>query len=140
MPRWLSKPAKVEWKLIISEWQTAGVLRQIDGPILATYCEAYVQVRAAAIHLHKHGALLQTWTILGGKRVSTGWKKSPASTILKEQGMLLRSLGSELGLSPASRERLTSGGRLAGGGASGELADFFESQPKDEPPGDPTIH
>jgi len=82
-PTWLRGQGRKKWDELIAILRDMGILTQADGDILAQYCEL--------------------WRLFCDHRAKV--KLKPAQKI--EIGRRLQSLGSELGLSPTARQRIT---------------------------------
>ncbi|MGE4372896.1 MAG: phage terminase small subunit P27 family [Xanthobacter sp.] len=96
-PAWLPAAGKAEWRrvapILVTERST---LSQADMPILGAYCAAFAEIQKATAIIEKEGS-----TFVG----PSGPKKHPAVSIRAAAMTQLRQLGSELGLTPASRGR-----------------------------------
>lgn len=105
-PSWLDKDAKAEWKRVCSELVAMGVVTAIDRATLAGYCEAFSRWKQAVQTVQELG---QYW--VNEKFDSAGnhiimHKRHPAVGIASEALRDMRSMASELGITPASRTRL----------------------------------
>lgn len=80
-----------------------GVIRPADSEILAAYVEQVWIKRQAMRELKQMGADNRQYMSVETER---GWVKNPQTTVVDAAVKQIRSLGAELGLSPASRERL----------------------------------
>ncbi len=98
-PKFLSTEARAEWKRIVPELKTLGLISEIDRAALAAYCQAWGTFADAHIKLKKTGPLYKT---PGGCLV-----QSPllgvANTALKH----MRAYLVEFGMTPSSRSRLS---------------------------------
>jgi P27 family predicted phage terminase small subunit len=92
-PDWLDTAARSKWDELVGicHWFTAA-----DADMLAVYCDAWSHYLAA-----QRIATAPVLKTEDGRII-----KNPALTALKEAWAQLRSSGSELGLSPASRASL----------------------------------
>lgn len=97
-PDFLSKIARKYWDQLVNDIHQAGILAQIDGGIFAGYCTALANLEIAEKGIQKDGYIQST--------EHAGDKKTPWVLIAKEARDQIRSLGSELGMTPASRARL----------------------------------
>lgn len=102
-PAWLPLPGIEEWKRLIPLMQGMGILSKVDLGVLASYCLAWGELVIAEQCVQKEGR-----TITAGNGAMT---RHPQCTTIAQSIQQLRSLASELGLSPTARTRL---------GASGE--------------------
>ena len=102
-PDWLAPYAVKVWRMIIKSMPPA-FYASVDTWMLAGYCQAAHQMRAASLHIKEHGITL---TNKQGNIV-----RNPACQILSDGMTKVASLGSSLGLDPASRQAM---GIYAGG-------------------------
>jgi P27 family predicted phage terminase small subunit len=79
------------------ELEAKGILAKVDGGILAAYCSALARLYYSEKDIEKHGAY-QTGEF--------GIKRHPAVLSAKESRDQIRALGSELGVTAASRARI----------------------------------
>ncbi len=114
-PSWLEPDAKKEWKRLSKELETMGLLTQVDMAVFAGYCQAYARWKEAEEFISKHGSILKT---------NSGYiQQIPQVSIAQQNLKQMRSLCSELGLSPSARSRLniSSTGTTIEGDAMSEL-------------------
>jgi P27 family predicted phage terminase small subunit len=96
-PVWLTAGAKMTWNRIVREKGLVW-LDSSDREIFAAFCVAFARVAEAEKAIKLHGLTYET---VGG-----GVGMRPEVRIVNQCSALIRSLGSELGLSPAARVRL----------------------------------
>jgi P27 family predicted phage terminase small subunit len=95
----LNEMAKRHWDAVASELEAKGILAKLDGGILAAYCTACARLYYAEKTIADEGEYQRD--------VETGMKKKhPACMLARESRDQIRSIGSELGLTAASRARL----------------------------------
>lgn len=100
----MSIPARQVWERVAREFGHTGVIRGADQDILRAYCEAVVRYEFAARMLEETGPLLVD-------RVHPGqMQKNPLHQVVRDNAYLMRMLAGELGLTPAARVGLQSGG------------------------------
>lgn len=104
-PAHLSPTAKAEWKRLGRQLHTLGLLSELDRAALAAYCQAYGRWAEAEKKLKETPLLLKT---PAGYVQPSPW----LSVANKQLELMLRFMG-ELGLSPASRSRVTTTPSLA---------------------------
>lgn len=97
-PAFLSETAQKWWNYHVGDLDAAGILARADLGVLASYCTALANLEIAEKQIQIHGYTQET--------IQAGEKKSPWVLIAKESRDQIRSLGSELGLTAASRARL----------------------------------
>lgn len=97
-PSWLDKEAKAEWKRATAQLLAMKVLTFADRAILAAYCLAWSELKAATQTLAAEGRYFTTEKGYVGQH--------PAVAVAKSAREQVRKLGAELGFSPASRTRI----------------------------------
>ena len=98
-PEWLLPEAKREWTRIVPELERLSLLTIVDRGALAAYCQAWARAVAAEEVIAKEGATY--WSATGQ------WKTRPEVYIAMREWQAVRSFGSEFGLTPASRTRMS---------------------------------
>ena len=112
-PGWLMPAAQKEWKRLAPPLIAMGVLTNHDVMNFAGYCEAYARWREAEEFLNQHGTIFKT---------PSGYvQQVPQVSIALQNLKQMQSLGSEFGLTPASRSRL-----FAMAGESADMDDPME--------------
>lgn len=111
MPSFLRGDARREWRRIVPELEQRGILARIDLAVLAMYCGAWGRYVEAEKMVKKHGAVTVA--------PSSYEQKSHWLTIADKAQDQLRRLATELGLSPAARNR------VVGTPQDDDGADFF---------------
>lgn len=109
-PAHLAKDGAAEWRRITAELKSIGLVSRLDLGLLAVWCAAYGDFVQAERAL-KRGGLV--------KKGDDGvWRRNPWLMVKSKAVEQMVRIGSEFGLSPASRPRL---GRIpAGGGIEGD--------------------
>ena len=98
-PAWLGEDAKVEWNRICPSLVASGVATGVDFAVLANYCQVWAEFVAATKTINEEG---RYQIALNGNKVP-----HPALVQQRNSSTLLRSLAQELGLSPASRSKVS---------------------------------
>jgi P27 family predicted phage terminase small subunit len=96
-PAWMTPGAKATWRRIVGERGLVW-LDSSDRELLASFCTAYARMVASEKAIAEHGLTYET--------VNGGVGTRPEVRTSIQCAALVRSLGSELGLSPAARARL----------------------------------
>ena len=112
-PSWLSAEAKAEWKRIVPQLESVGVLATIDRAIVTIYCESwaeFVQMRTAVA---ESGRTFQTANGYQQQHPNVGMMNNARAAVLR--------FAQELGLSPSARTRVAG---LPKRGADDPLGDF----------------
>jgi P27 family predicted phage terminase small subunit len=98
-PAHLLPTAKAEWKRLARQLHALGVISELDRSVLAAYCQAYGRWVMAERKLKETPPLLKT---------PAGYvQPSPWLAISNKNVELMHKFAAELGLSPASRSRVT---------------------------------
>lgn len=98
-PTWLGREAKAEWRRIVPELDKLGILAVVDRAVIATYCDAWQRWTEARQLIDDNGL-----AVLNPER---GWVKNPVWQVYRDAAATLQSLAKELGVSPATRLRMT---------------------------------
>jgi P27 family predicted phage terminase small subunit len=115
-PDYLPPTAQAEWNRISSELTRLGLLTALDTHCFAAYCQAFALWREAQRLLTKSGGALTVTSARGSEM------PSPLLRIANNAAADMLKYGSEFGLTPASRSRV-SVGPLPNGGS--KLADLL---------------
>jgi P27 family predicted phage terminase small subunit len=111
-PAFLTDSARAEWDRIVPQLEEIGVLTQIDGTALASYCQAYARWIEAEAAITKYGIVIVEPIMDNiGEHVGDKIRKNPACTAAMAFQRELRALISVFGLDPSSRTRLKSEGQ-----------------------------
>jgi P27 family predicted phage terminase small subunit len=98
-PEHLSDEAKAEWHRLVDTLVDMGVISIVDRAVLAAYCQAYGRWVEAEEKLKETPLLFKT---------SSGYvQQSPWLNIANRQMELMGRYMAEIGLTPASRSRVT---------------------------------
>ncbi len=97
-PVWLDDFAKTVWRRVVKELEAVGMLTRVDRDSLGCYCQAVSSLKTAREEIAKDGITIQGLH---------GPVKNPACAVEKDAMTAIRQFGSEFGLTPASRARLT---------------------------------
>lgn len=110
-PAELVGEAAREWDRLIPELEAAGLLATVDRGILSAYCLAVADLLAAAEAINTHGRWLMV-PIQNSKGDNLGERviEHPAVKTQDKASARVKTLGAELGLTPAARLRLEGGG------------------------------
>lgn len=102
-PDWLGGWAVEAWEMVAPWVTVTGIMTKTDTHNLAAFCCAYERWRVGEEEVARVGI-----TVIDQKGVI---KKNPACTVINEALRQMATFGSALGLDPASRARLTGGGK-----------------------------
>ena len=116
-PPILQGEAKAEWRRMSRRLHDAGLLSEIDGAALTTYCLTWARLMDAEEKLRNSGAILQT---------PNGWlAQSPYLAIATKATEQLVRILVEFGMTPSSRSRIRVPPKPSGGAAGGYAYDRF---------------
>ena len=96
-PTWLDDDAVTAWNYYLPILIEMGVITKADLAIFTAFTVAVSGLKAAEKEIESNGLI-----VIG----ASGPKKNPACTIRDECMRMIRSLGADLGLTPASRPGL----------------------------------
>lgn len=113
MPRGMSPRAQTVWRRQIKSMGKTGVLTAVDGDSLRCYVEAVDRYITAAEMLAEAGPL-----IVGQKDNQV---RHPLAQIVRDNAMLIRQFGRDLGFLPSAREGL----HVVGDAERDPLADWI---------------
>jgi P27 family predicted phage terminase small subunit len=102
MPADMDRRAKAVWQRQVTALRLTGVLTVVDTDNLRAYCEAVARYEAAARLLQDSGPLVK------GERGQL--VKNPLHQIVRDNAMLIRLIGRDLGFAPGAREGIQVGG------------------------------
>jgi P27 family predicted phage terminase small subunit len=101
-PRYLSRHAKREWRIVAPILHDLGLLTKVDRAALEAYCESYSTWRVASEALKKQG---QTFTTPNGYV-----QQRPEIAIANNSLKMMKIFMTEFGLTPASRAKMVVAG------------------------------
>lgn len=96
-PGFLNDTAKKEWYRIIPLLKENTPISELDVSMIATHCTLYATTIECTEHLNKEGIVVET---------DYGQKQSPYFMAYEKAVKDLRSIDSQLGLTPQARVRL----------------------------------
>lgn len=98
MPTWLDAEGRAEWRRVVPQLQSLGILSEIDGSMLADYCAAHALAIKATKNYQRKGV-----TVKNNGQV----QRNPMIKVAQEARAQARLLAGEFGLSPSSRSRIS---------------------------------
>lgn len=111
-PDYLGRQAKVIWRKVVVFLEENSAVNRIDSNLVEMYCTQYEIYRNAYQHIKEHGevqAIYKPVQDYEGNVIDhafQGFKRNPMTSIYSDSLKNLTKIGSELGLSPASRAEL----------------------------------
>jgi P27 family predicted phage terminase small subunit len=107
MPAGLPLAAAEEWKRIVPELETLGVLTRVDRAALAAYCHAYARWFEAEQEVLALGIVVREPILIAGEPTEfCRYKKNPAVSISEGAMKLMKAFLVEFGMTPSSRSRI----------------------------------
>lgn len=103
--------ASTEWARVVPAWDALRMLTSLDRAVLADHCVAWAQLRLLLTILADEGQFIER---------RDGKVTHPAMQQLSQVRARLAATAKALGLSPADRARLSTGGSGDDGGTSSE--------------------
>lgn len=97
-PRWLSDPAKREWKRVATRLHEAGLLTYVDRSLLAAYCQAYGRWVEAELEIAEQPLVLESDKGNLYQNPWVGVARSAMTDMIK--------VATEFGISPSARSRI----------------------------------
>lgn len=97
MPRTLPAEAKAEWRRVVPELESIGLLATIDRGVLIRYCVAW------ADWVELHGLIQQSGKLLKGAKGNL--VRNPLWLMKWDAEQTVTELGRQIGLTPVSRLR-----------------------------------
>lgn len=92
-PRWLSAPAKAEWRRVAPGLYELGLLTELDVMALACYCDLYARAVEAEEIIARDGLMLDG-------------QAHPCVRIARQSWALARAFATDFGATPSSRTRI----------------------------------
>lgn len=89
-PRYLTGYASAAWRELVPLLNQAGLVKQVDKPLVIALCQQIQLVRTAYEDINENG-------------ISMGSRKNPAASIMDSATAKIKSLSDALGLSPQAR-------------------------------------
>lgn len=111
-PDYLGRQAKVIWRKVVVFLEENSAVNRVDSNLFEMYCTQYEIYRNAYKHIRENGeveAIYKPVQDFEGNiidRTFQGYKRNPMTSIYSDSIKNLAKIGSELGLSPASRAEL----------------------------------
>jgi P27 family predicted phage terminase small subunit len=105
IPRDLSREERAAWRQLTTEMLTVpGLLARADRGVLELAARLAPMFRRAAIYVRDHGSTLEVLDDKGGVRFV---QTRPEMTVVVKLSAQLKTIYTELGLSPSGRSRLS---------------------------------
>lgn len=101
-PKFLSKGAKLEWKLVCNELISLGMLSGVDLALLAAYCQEMSVYVEACTRLTSEGYIMSTYREDG----TAYHQQSPWVSIKNASLKNAQSLANQFGFTPSARAKL----------------------------------
>jgi P27 family predicted phage terminase small subunit len=101
-PEWLDPMAKREWERIVPALAAIGLLTEVDGFVLESYCQCYARWVEHELAIAKIGTVYSP----GKKKGLKYLKALPHVAIAQAYLAQARAFAEQLGLSPSARSRI----------------------------------
>lgn len=107
IPTWLQGEARAEWKRIVPELRTLGLLTLIDRAALVAYCQAWAELVACTKILQDEGRII-TEPIVDkeGDHIGDKIRAHPIVRMQRDAFARVKVFAAEFGFTPASRSRV----------------------------------
>ncbi|MFT8879246.1 MAG: phage terminase small subunit P27 family [Oenococcus sp.] len=111
-PAYLGEQAKATWRKIVPFLEEESKVKRIDSGLVEMYCTQYEIYRNSYQHIQEHDevqAIYRSIQDSSGAIIGTdfvGYRRNPSTQIYSDAIAKLTKIGSELGLSPKSRNEL----------------------------------
>jgi P27 family predicted phage terminase small subunit len=102
-PDWLDADAKEIWNRTVALMREMNLLTRADANALARYCQTFVRWKKAELFLAHYG---DTYPCKSGNGIVKCFLPFPQVSIAQKLSAVLTKLERELGLTPASRNKL----------------------------------
>jgi P27 family predicted phage terminase small subunit len=106
MPAHLTAEARKEWKRVLPLLLRRGSLTEADATALSLYCETHARWVAAKKEIEEHGIMVEVTVLSSNGAPITTRKQNGALKIAENCERSLGRFLKELGLTPASREKV----------------------------------
>lgn len=107
MPAWLRGEARAEWKRIVPELRTLGLLTLVDRAALVAYCQAWAELVECTRVLQEEGRTVEEPIIdKAGEHVGDKIRAHPIVRMQRDAFARVKVFAAEFGLTPASRSRI----------------------------------
>lgn len=111
-PDYLGRLAKTCWRKVVPFLESTHRVQRIDAALVEQYCSEYELYRQAYQDIQENGIQSKIYVSLqdsSGEIVGqdfSGYRKNPAVATMNDALKQLKSIGSQLGLSPQARQEL----------------------------------
>ena len=111
-PDYLGRLAKSCWRKVVPFLESTNRVQRIDTALVEQYCSEYEIYREAYKDIQENGIQTKIYTSLqnsAGEIIGkdfVGYRKNPAVATMNDALKQLKSIGSQLGLSPQARQEL----------------------------------
>lgn len=109
-PKFLDSKAKKEWKRVAPLLYKLGLLTELDGTILAGYCQLYSRWEQIKGEQKESKLLMLKHTVDGAGNEHVEAKQNPLVIMARQTLKEIRMFCAEFGMTPSSRARMVVGG------------------------------
>ena len=111
-PDYLGRLAKECWRKIVPFLESTEKVERIDAHLVEMYCTNYEIYRKSYEDLQENGIQTPIYKTVQNSRGEAigqdfiGYKKNPATDIMRNASIQLTAIGAQLGLAPKARQEL----------------------------------
>lgn len=109
-PEWLGETARQVWDRTVPELSRLDLLKPVDGPALAAYCEMVELFVTATKEVHSNGLTVENRSTRKDGTESVWFTANPAVGVQRNAQSAIRAWCAEFGLTPAAEMKLATGG------------------------------
>lgn len=103
-PDWISDDARLVWDEVCYALKMMGIITRADINMIARYCDAFVRYHKAREFLAKYGDVQPIKDEKGNLKM---FQQFPQVAIYHKMSLMLLRMEQEMGLTPASRSRVS---------------------------------
>ncbi|MDB8794282.1 phage terminase small subunit P27 family [Romboutsia sp. 1001216sp1] len=102
-PKWLCKDGMKEYKKLVKDLDSSGILTNVDIPVVAIIADAYAKMSQANSVLKEEGMFIKKTSDRGAENIV----EHPAMKVYRQYNTIYKQYLVEVGLSPSSRAKLS---------------------------------
>ncbi|MDB8790878.1 phage terminase small subunit P27 family [Romboutsia sp. 1001216sp1] len=102
-PRWLCKDGMKEYRKLVKDLDSSGILTNVDIPVVAIIADAYAKMSQANSVLKEEGMFIKKTSDRGAENIV----EHPAMKVYRQYNTIYKQYLAEVGLSPSSRAKLS---------------------------------
>lgn len=102
-PKWLCKDGMKEYRKLVKDLESSGILTNVDIPVVAIIADAYAKMSQANSVLKEEGMFIKKTSDRGAENIV----EHPAMKVYRQYNTIYKQYLAEVGLSPSSRAKLS---------------------------------